>query len=602
MRLINVHSYQLKDFFTEQLPKYAILSHTWGDGEVTYQDMTAAGATAQMKRGFKKIAYTCAQARKNGLEWAWVDTCCIDKTSSAELSEAINSMFAWYKTSARCYAYILDHHVGQTNTDFTKSRWFTRGWTLQELIAPETVDFYDGDWEHFGTKETLAASISAVTGITIDFLLHKKSLGEASIAQRMSWVASRQTTRTEDMSYCLLGIFDINMPLLYGEGSKAFYRLQTEIWREYDDDSLLAWTVPKDDPRVYMPGGVLASSPRDFEKPSTIVVSRKTLLGDASAMTKQGLKLQRPVFSFDLPLGSRFSETPVYRFPLRCHPQAHPERPISVVGVVNQMQDGAVACTRIATPEHCLKGDDGPISSIVPDLKTSYLVRAAPQALHDKFHALKEGVKIFIKLPWRYNSIEFRSSDLERYPSGRVKRDVEVLERIQADDTTTLRKENLLMALPNKDPHVFQVLLTVKERNYEEDDKPFQRILDLRSILQRGGDGSIRQAHVECKLVDNAKADVSTREPQEAEADEAAHEVPDRTGLCPKDLQAWAKQRLGELGGGSKLGEDGLVVEEDIGHGAIVRATLTRGSQDGIFGAMEHLRFRVEFSLKAEGT
>jgi len=170
--------------------------------------------------------------------------CCIDKTSSAELSEAINSMFRWYQKASVCYAYLADV-LKDTDPDkdpeeFSRSRWFTRGWTLQELVAPKNVVFYSRSWKNIGTKERLCNTISTITGIDIDTLLGE-DVTFVSVANKMSWASGRRTTRTEDMAYCLLGIFDVNMPLLYGEGKKAFLRLQEEILRSSYDHSLFAW-------------------------------------------------------------------------------------------------------------------------------------------------------------------------------------------------------------------------------------------------------------------------------------------------------------------------------------------------------------------------
>lgn len=232
------------------IPAYAILSHTWGEDEVSFQDMQAPTVTE--KRGYAKIEYSCERALQDGLSYVWVDTCCIDKTSSAELSEAINSMMAWYAQSRICYAHLADVPP-ITDQDFDKaafsqSRWFTRGWTLQELIAPCELVFLAQDWSFLVARETVAELISDITGISHLFLEArpdnedlKSNLMSTSIAERMSWASERETTRTEDMAYSLLGILQVNMPLLYGEGSAAFRRLREEIIKHSDDQSLLAW-------------------------------------------------------------------------------------------------------------------------------------------------------------------------------------------------------------------------------------------------------------------------------------------------------------------------------------------------------------------------
>ncbi|KAH8665740.1 heterokaryon incompatibility protein-domain-containing protein [Tricladium varicosporioides] len=222
-------------FGSREVPEYAILSHTWGTEEVTLQDIKTSNSVGL--EGYKKVRKACSVAAANGFEYIWIDTCCIDKTSSAELSEALNSMFRWYQEAEKCYAYLADvpHHSSNQNSsvirpEFLHSRWFTRGWTLQELIAPLSVIFLDNEWQEIGTKPDLQEEISEITGIPGDFLLGD-DLRHASIAQRMSWASKRETTRIEDLAYCLMGLFGIYMPMLYGEGERAFIRLQEEILR-----------------------------------------------------------------------------------------------------------------------------------------------------------------------------------------------------------------------------------------------------------------------------------------------------------------------------------------------------------------------------------
>lgn len=240
MRLINVITLDLEQYYGDQTPQYAIVSHTWdGDNEVTFQEWERrADSAIRRKTGYAKIMEACHRARADGLRYLWCDTNCIDKTSSAELSEAINSMFAWYRDSQVCYAYLADFQKG--TGDFRKSRWYTRGWTLQELLAPNTVIFFDQNWVGIGDKTMLASQISDITKIHKGALMDRSTIHNYSIAQRMSWAADRETTRTEDIAYCLLGIFDINMPLLYGEGPKAFARLQQQIINVSPDQSILA--------------------------------------------------------------------------------------------------------------------------------------------------------------------------------------------------------------------------------------------------------------------------------------------------------------------------------------------------------------------------
>ena len=294
MRLLNTESLLFEEFFGTQVPKYAILSHRWGDDEVTLQDFRKG--RKRNGQGHAKIMQCCALAKGRGFQWVWIDTCCIDKKSSAELSEAINSMYRWYDNAGECYAYLSDvkwspHSLEQSRISFAQSLWFTRGWTLQELLAPSFVIFFDREWRDFGTKSTLATEISTVTGIKHDDLYSRV---DVCIATKMSWVSRRVTSRIEDMAYCMLGLFDVNMPLLYGEGEKAFVRLQLEIIKKSDDESIFAWTTSSDD----KPGtrGMLALSPTAFTHSSDIFRELRPprVTRPPYQMTNQGLELQVP--------------------------------------------------------------------------------------------------------------------------------------------------------------------------------------------------------------------------------------------------------------------------------------------------------------------
>ncbi|KAL6901147.1 vegetative incompatibility protein HET-E-1 [Trichoderma evansii] len=225
-----------KDFIGDDpLPPYAILSHTWGAEEVIFKDLVEG--TGENKLGYHKIQFCGDQGWRDGLRYFWVDTCCIDKTNSTELQESINSMFRWYRDAAKCYVYLAD--VPRPAADepgtqawesaFRKSRWFTRGWTLQELIAPASVDFFSKDGVHLGNKRSLEQLIHNVTGIPVE-ALRGGLLSGFSVLERISWMEHRETTRKEDKAYSLLGIFDVQMPLIYGEGrDKAFKRLLEEV-------------------------------------------------------------------------------------------------------------------------------------------------------------------------------------------------------------------------------------------------------------------------------------------------------------------------------------------------------------------------------------
>ncbi|PMD20384.1 HET-domain-containing protein [Hyaloscypha hepaticicola] len=241
MWLLNTTSLELEFFMSSEDHPYAILSHTWEDGEVSFQDMQSL-PNARTKKGFSKVIETCRLARQWDLSYAWIDTCCIDKSSSAELTEAINSMFNWYKKSAICFAFLSDLSASEDEVqknELWRCRWFTRGWTLQELIAPEKVEFYDQRWQWSGTKQSLQQELSAITGIDLEILEDSNLLSTIPVARRMSWASRRKTSRVEDRAYSLLGLFDVNVPLIYGEGPKAFIRLQEEIMKQNNDLSLV---------------------------------------------------------------------------------------------------------------------------------------------------------------------------------------------------------------------------------------------------------------------------------------------------------------------------------------------------------------------------
>lgn len=235
MRLLQVQadgSFNLVNYVGESIPPYAILSHTWGadDDEVTFKDLRKN--RGKVKPGYRKLSFCGKQAIDNGLKFFWIDTCCIDKSSSAELSEAINSMFQWYHKAARCYVYLSDVSTAdlcQIDRSLKKSKWFTRGWTLQELLAPTSVEFFSYEGNRLGDRESLMLPITEVTGIPVE-ALQGISLSRFSVDARMSWLGTRETKREEDAAYCLLGIFDVSMSPIYGEGrSKAFHRLEREV-------------------------------------------------------------------------------------------------------------------------------------------------------------------------------------------------------------------------------------------------------------------------------------------------------------------------------------------------------------------------------------
>ncbi|KAI1152549.1 heterokaryon incompatibility protein-domain-containing protein [Nemania diffusa] len=296
MRLLNSRTLRIEEFTSAKIPAYAILSHTWGDCEASLTDWSSRFTRVKRykRAGFVKILSACKRARQDGFSYVWVDTVCIDKSSSAELSEAINSMFNWYQNATVCYVFLEDvpSHLPDKIAVldvFQRSRWFTRGWTLQELLAPDHVLFFTSDWVELGTKKGLASAISRATGIDQLCLCKEKRLLHYSIAQRMSWAAHRSTTREEDIAYSLLGIFGINMPLLYGEGSKAFRRLQEEIIKASDDHSILTFDpTPSQD-------SLLADHPRLFRNLGNLQPRLDSRLTPPFHLTNAGLSLSTPL-------------------------------------------------------------------------------------------------------------------------------------------------------------------------------------------------------------------------------------------------------------------------------------------------------------------
>lgn len=294
--------------FDASTPPYAILSHTWiTDQEILYQHIQSKDPSIRKLAAYKKVVGCCWAARHDGYDYVWIDTCCIDKSSSAELSEAINSMYKWYRMAEKCYAYLADVPLDEDPqaqakySYFQTSRWFTRGWTLQELIAPSVVEFFNADWAFIGSRNGLAEIIENITGIALAVLCGC-SPAEVSVATRMSWAARRQTTRIEDKAYSLMGLFGVNMPTIYGEGHRAFSRLQHEIMAVSAEHSILAWTADRE---FHDETAILANSPSNFTGSQNIVdvpythFARLWSLRDAVAglhREPHGVRAELPVF------------------------------------------------------------------------------------------------------------------------------------------------------------------------------------------------------------------------------------------------------------------------------------------------------------------
>ncbi|KAF4481048.1 Vegetative incompatibility protein HET-E-1 [Colletotrichum fructicola Nara gc5] len=306
MRLIHTTTLAMETFYGRKKPYYAILSHTWEDEEVTLQDWNSWGRNRM--KGFHKIRMTCQLAASQ---------------------EAINSMYKWYQRAYVCFAYLSDFRLAASNaprdamflgTYLRGCRWFHRGWTLQELIAPSSILFYQQNWEYVGNKTDWNGALSRVTGISPQAIDHYKP-GDYSIAERMSWASKRETTREEDKAYCLLGIFDVNMPMLYGEGAKAFRRLQEVIIQTGYDVSIFVWTRPYtvtkpiwagDGHQIY---GAFAEGAEDFHLIPAELVRRQW---NEVSVTNAGVKLTLDLCLVSMPGTGRMSYVlPISRSSLR---------------------------------------------------------------------------------------------------------------------------------------------------------------------------------------------------------------------------------------------------------------------------------------------
>ncbi|KAK4206419.1 heterokaryon incompatibility protein-domain-containing protein, partial [Rhypophila decipiens] len=321
MRLINTTTLQQRNFLGKP-PPYAILSHTWGEEEVAFKDFADDEARACLQ-GWTEVVNCCQLAAADGWEWVWIDTCCSD---SAELSEVINSMFRFYEEAHICYAYLADVPLRTrllTDSDsdsdeeaevtlypwaleVENSRYFKRGWTLQELLAPSYLVFLDQEWGRIGTREEFAAEIYRATAI---HPRHLVGFRNCSVAVKLSWAAYRKTTRAEDRAYSMLGLLGINMPLLYGEGKKAVIRLQQELIRSYNDEIILAWgsNYGSDE------SGTLAPSLDDFSYCSALQTAVFDQDRQGFTLSNVGLVLNAEVFQ-DLESGN----SPKFSINLNC--------------------------------------------------------------------------------------------------------------------------------------------------------------------------------------------------------------------------------------------------------------------------------------------
>ncbi|KIJ66015.1 hypothetical protein HYDPIDRAFT_27217 [Hydnomerulius pinastri MD-312] len=273
--------------------RYAMFSHRWdAGGEPTFRDISR-GKRSNVA-GYAKLSQFCKTAKALGYKLAWSDTCCIDKGNTAELSEAVQAMYKWY---IHCHVCIV--HLAGSNSifEFEKESWFKRGWTLQELLAPKRVKFYNKDWEPF-TGATLTndkehdlflETLSRITGIPQQVIAADNSNGirNRSIWEIMSWAANRQTTRVEDVAYSLIGLFDVPLSISYGEGEKAFPRLVEAIIQKKHRWDVFAWSGQASSAHAAIPYSPACYDPFD----SQVTLSSDIGIVDF-AMTNRGLSLK----------------------------------------------------------------------------------------------------------------------------------------------------------------------------------------------------------------------------------------------------------------------------------------------------------------------
>lgn len=327
MRLLNVYTFEFAEFEGDHLPPYKITSHRWTKDEVTFEDVLGKKKTGS--EGYVKIEGFCQFIREDeerlrkyvtkesgSCEWIWIDTACIDKRSSAEVSESINSMFVWYDRAIECFAYLADvPSLSAGNeivmSEFQRSEWFYRGWTLQELLVPRVVIFLNKDWEVIGHKckyceysnpcrdagPLLNDVVADITGISEDILFDYKRSNRLSVAQKLTWMADRETTKPEDMAYCLLGIFNITMPPLYGDGPKVMEKLEKELANKAPLDEAASGAVHNLKSRIKQMDRQTRERMDGFRgssiRPATDVVRRPRLSCEVASCVSTGVSFAR---------------------------------------------------------------------------------------------------------------------------------------------------------------------------------------------------------------------------------------------------------------------------------------------------------------------
>jgi hypothetical protein len=355
----------MQEFMGRPPHPFAILSHTWDSEEVNFQAFNDT-ATRTAAKGWTKIEQTCREAQRCGFDYVWIDSCCIDKTNHAELSESINSMFQWYSEAELCLVYFADFDANATDierdTMLLCARWFSRGWTMQEIIAARAANFYDRAWCQFGTRESLRDVLASITNIDVeiftppqgpDAMSTRDLLDTIPVGRRMSWAASRQTTRPEDVAYCLIGLFQVNMPMLYGEGGEqAFIRLQEEIMRDRNDLSLFAWRAKDSSTQR----GILARSPDEFVGLSSLKFEQDIKFNPDFAMSNKGLRIN----TFLKLAGDKFPGEVI--MPLHCYTEEPMGEAVPQTGVFLK-HEGASVYIRTRPQSFALLTDATPVSS-----------------------------------------------------------------------------------------------------------------------------------------------------------------------------------------------------------------------------------------------
>lgn len=322
MRLLNTTSLGFEEFFDRnEPPPYAILSHRWSDMEVLYHDYDQQTDWSGSAKGYRKIYQCCELARQRNRKYIWIDSLCIDKRNTHEVTESVNSMWRYYTNAIECYAYLVDvppfaaeKRERLRNWNGRPSEWFRRGWTLQELLAPQAVLFCDWDWKIIGQKSdaSMLDEISKITSIPGYCLLDRFRLFRTCVAQKLSWASTRKTTKQEDRVYSLLGLLGINMPLFYGEGEeKAFLRLQQEVIRQTDDESIFAWrrSCGPDSTAT----GILASTIDAFSHSGDVYV--KDEIRSPYMITNKGLQIHTEASRVE---GQGPKDRDVYIIPINC--------------------------------------------------------------------------------------------------------------------------------------------------------------------------------------------------------------------------------------------------------------------------------------------